>query len=363
MVPSSAQLASNFLLSVFKIHWGGQAWVENPWFNWIIILLTLTFFALLPNITSRRAILWTLRICIATSALLIFMYLIWFPVKAGGTFNSSNLRESLNHINHENIIYVDHAYAWAVAALFPAWIFKGFEVSIHMAEETKRASKSVAFGMWAGVLTGYITGIPILIVMLSCIKDVHALANTASMFPQGFAVYLLQLIGHYETIFVLVLAWIDAGLVTAVLFMSAQRLTFALARDEIVPFKPWISSVSKQLLPVNAAYVVFIYSLFISMVGAIGTSTFQALLAIAVVSQNLSAALVIFTRLTYGRKRFWPASWNLGKASIPLNIIALAYTMYVFVILIMPFWFPVRAVSGHFICLCRSHLLTSNRMT
>ena len=275
------------------------------------------------------------------------MYLIWFPVKAGGSFNSDNLKKSLNHVNHENIVYVNDAYAWALAALFPAWIFKGFEVSIHMCEETKRASRSVAFGMWAGVLMGYIVGIPVLIVILSCIKDVHALAHTATLFPQGFAVYLLQLIGHYETIFVLVLAWLDAALVTSVLFMSTQRLTFALARDEVLPFKSRIASVSKQLLPVKAAYVVYAYGFFMSMVGVIGPSTFQALLAISVVSQNLGAALVIFARLTYGRKRFWPASWNLGKASVPLNIVALVYTMYLFVILIMPFWFPVRAVSTH----------------
>ena len=164
------------------------------------------------------------------------MYLIWFPVKAGGSFNSDNLKKSLNYVNHENIVYVDDAYAWALAALFPAWIFKGFEVSIHMCEETKRASRSVAFGMWAGVLMGYIVGIPVLIVILSCVKDVHALAHTATLFPHGFAVYLLQLIGHYETIFVLVLAWLDAALVTSVLFMSTQRLTFALARDEVLPF-------------------------------------------------------------------------------------------------------------------------------
>lgn len=314
-------------------------------FHWLLTLVTLTLFSLLPNVLSRKAILWALRICIGTSALLIVLYLTWFPAKAGNKVRTKNLQESVNYINHDHALYVGDTYAWAIAALFPAWIFKGFEVSIHMSEETKKASRSVATGMWAGVVIGYVIGIPVLIVLLSCIEDVHALSTTATIFPQAFTVYLLELIGHNQAISILVLTWIDAALVTAVLFMSAQRLTFALARDDVVPFSWWIAKVSAQKLPVNAAFVVFGYGVLVSMIGVIGTSTFQALLAISVVAQNLSAALVIFARLTYGRRRFAPASWNLGKASIPLNIIALAYTMYIFVILIMPFWFPVRAVS------------------
>jgi amino acid transporter len=273
------------------------------------------------------------------------MYLSWFPAKVRGGARTSNLHRFDNLINHENFIYAPDTYAWAIGALFPAWIFKGFEVSIHLIEETNRASRSVAMAMWTGTLIGYVIGLPVIIVLLSCIQDFEVIAHAAHYFPQGFAPFLLDVVGHNGALAILALAWLDAALVTAVLFMTAQRLTFALARDQVLPLSPWISTVSKRQLPVNAAYVVFVYALLTSMVGVVGKSTFQALLAIAVVAQNLSYAIVIFTRLTYGRTQFQPAGWNLKRWSVPLNIVALTYSGYLFLILVLPFWFPVCAVS------------------
>jgi amino acid transporter len=331
---------------MIKISSPDKIFADNPWFGWALILLTIVIFVLLPNITHPRAMQWCIRACFAMSAILVVMYMIWFPVNATrfGNLAASNLLVFENWSNRGNMIYSENAYAWIVAVILPAWILRGFEVSIHLAEETKHASRSVATGMWAGTLCTYLIGILILVLMFACVRDIRALTNASRLLPHAFAEYLLQIVGYKATLFILILAWTDSALATAVLFMSAQRLTFALARDGVLPYGTWISRVSKRKLPVNAGLVVFAYSFILSITSTGGTSSFQALLAIAVVAQNLSYAIVIFTRLTYGRTILKPADWNLGRASIPLNVVALFYTGYLFLVLILPFWFPVEAV-------------------
>lgn len=332
---------------MLKMHFMHDAFVDRPWFHWALIVVTLVVFVLLPNITSPHAMLWALRACMATSLGLVAMYVIWLPAAAThrATFHPDLVLIFNNRINSDTMIYGSDTYVWLVAAICPAWIFKGFEVSIHLSEETKQASRSVATGMWAGVLVTYLVGIPVLVLMVSCIKDMRHLLNATHLRPYVFAEYLAQAVGHHAAMAILVLAWIDAALATSVLFMSAQRLTYALAHDGVFPYRDWITRISKQKLPVNAGFIVFTYSAVLSMVGASGTSSFQALLAIAVVAQYLSYAVVLSTRVTYGRKKFRSGNWNLRNASIPLNVVSLLYTGYLFVVLILPVWFPIEAVS------------------
>jgi amino acid transporter len=337
---------------MLKIRFPDTAYVDHPWFHWALVVLTLTLFVLVPNVTSPYAMLAVLRSCMVTSTILIAMYTIWFPVVSAPNyaFHPDLILIFDNWINWGTMIYAEDRYAWVVAAIFPAWIFKGFEVSMHLSEETKQASKSVATGMWTGALVTYLIGIPVLVLMVACINDIRILINASRFLPHAFAEYLVQVVGRNAAMGILILAWIDAALATAVLFMSAQRLTFALARDEVLLKSAWIRQVSKRKLPVNAGIVVFAYGILLSMVGVSSTSSFQALLAIAVIAQNLSYSIVIFARLTYGRETFKPGSWNLGSASVPLNVIALVYTLYIFMVLISPFWFPVEAVSAPRVC-------------
>jgi amino acid transporter len=110
------------------------------------------------------------------------MYTIWFPVVSvpNYAFHPDLILIFDNWINWGTMIYAEDTYAWVVAAIFPAWVFKGFEVSMHLSEETKQASKSVATGMWTGALVTYLIGIPVLVLMVACINDIRILIRVDS---------------------------------------------------------------------------------------------------------------------------------------------------------------------------------------
>jgi amino acid transporter len=80
---------------------------------------------------------------------------------ASGVFN-----HFYNGINLGPEKQASDAYCWIVSVLFGAWVFYGYDASVHLAEETKQASEVVAKGMWRATLSAWLMSIPTLIIML-----------------------------------------------------------------------------------------------------------------------------------------------------------------------------------------------------
>jgi len=150
-------------------------------------------------------------------------------------------------------------------------------------------------------------------------------------------------VGKKGTVTILVFCWLDAILNTAVCFMSAQRVTYAIARDGILPGSKWIRKLSAHHMPVNAACVVLLCAVAIEAAIIGSTVAFYALTATATISTNLSYLVPIVARHTVGRKYFTPAKWNLGKLSPILGTITALYILFQFVVLMLPQVFPVNA--------------------
>jgi amino acid transporter len=217
-----------------------------------------------------------------------------------------------------------------------------YDAAVHLSEETKGASMVVARGMYIGTVASWLLSVPTVIIMLLCIQDFNGIAS--GTYTNNFAVYLLQIVGKKGTVTILVLCWLDAMLNTAVCFMSAQRVTYAIARDGILPGSNWIRKLSKNHMPVNAAWVVLFCAVAIEAAIIGSTVAFYALTATATISTNLSYLVPIVARHTIGRKHFTPAKWNLGKFSPIVGTITALYILFQFVVLMLPQVFPVNAV-------------------
>lgn len=62
-------------------------------------------------------------------------------------------------------------------------------------------------------------------------------------------------------------------------------------------------------------------------------------------SYAIVMAAVLYTRLTKGIE---VGAWNLGRAGMPINLIALVYTVYAFIWLPLPNYLPVTASNMNY---------------
>lgn len=144
----------------------------------------------------------------------------------------------------------------------------------------------------------------------------------------------------------LTLTWLDGLLLTGICFLSAQRITFAIARDGMLPYSNVLSKLSKgHHLPVNTAILVAVLSSAICAAVIGSYVAFSAITAAATIGTNLSYLIPILARRTVGRKTFQPAKWNLGKWSAPVSTVAILYIMFLFCVLILPQLYQVTGVS------------------
>ena len=174
-------------------------------------------------------------------------------------------------------------------------------------------------------------------------------AIVAATYSNNWAEYLVQLIGPDGAVAILALLWVDSTCATASCFMSAQRVTFAISRDGVLPFSSYFRRLSKNKIPVNAAYLVCALSIVITL-AVIGSSVaFSAITATAAIATNFSYLIPIAARYTVGRKNFVPARWNLGRYSPVLGLIAVLYIMLLFSVLVLPQLYPVTQVWHCFI--------------
>ena len=223
----------------------------------------------------------------------------------------------------------------------------GYDASAHLAEETHDASIVVAKGMWMSTLSAWLLSVPTLIMILFCLQDFDGIVNAA--YSNNWAEYLVQLIGAKGAVAILSLLWVDSTCATASCFMSAQRVTFAISRDGVLPFSKYFRLLNRNKIPVNAAFLVFGLSIAITTAVIGSVVAFSAITATATIATNFSYLFPILARHTVGRKRFQPAEWNLGRYSLPLGVVAGLYILFLFSVLLLPQLYPVTAVSWLFL--------------
>lgn len=177
------------------------------------------------------------------------------------------------------------------------------------------------------------------------------------------AAYLVQLVGKRGAVAILALTWIDGLLLTGVCVLSAQRITYAIARDGMLPYSRVFSKVSTgHHLPVNAALLIAVIASAICAAAIGSYVAFSAITAAATVATNLSYLIPILARRTVGRKDFQPAAWNLGRWGPPVSFIAILYIAFLFFVLMLPQLYPVNAVSMRSHWVCRSMLTAPSKL-
>ena len=351
-VPGTQQGATNFLISSLQINYPDNAILHESWFSWLVTVVGLII-ALIPNIASQRWLRRYFRVAIAIFFVLFFLFWIWFPIAVAGRFQSASFvfKTFHNGINQGPIQQASDAYCWVISLLFGAWEFGGYDASAHLAEETQDASKNVARGMWLSTVSTTILSIPTLILILYCIQDFEALISAT--YANNWAEFLIQVVGPRGATAILIMNWIDCTCATAAVILSAQRVTFAISRDNILPGSSLFRKVSGvSLIPVNAALLVVFIAAAVSCTVLGSSVAFSAITATTVICQNISYLFVLITRHTLGRSSFEPARWNLGQLSLPIGCFSILWIIFLSIVLVLPQVFPVTLQTLNYSPIC-----------
>lgn len=309
--------------------------------------------ALIPNISSQAWLQRYFRVAIAIFFVLFFLFWTWFPIAVAGRFQPASFVFTTfnNGINLGPRQQASDAYCWVISLLFGAWEFGGYDASAHLAEETKDASKNVARGMWLSTVSTTVLSIPTLILILFCIQDFEALVNAT--YANNWAEFLVQVVGPRGATAILILNYIDCTCATTAVILSAQRVTFALSRDRILPGSSLFRKVGGvNRIPVNAGLLVVFIAAAVSCTVMGSSVAFGAITATTIICQSISYLFVLITRHTLGRSSFEPASWNLGRLSLPIGCFAIVWLTFLSIILLFPQVFPVTLQTLNYSPIC-----------
>lgn len=210
-----------------------------------------------------------------------------------------------------------------------------YDSPFHLAEECSNANiaspRAIFLTSAVGGLFGWFLQ---LVVAYTVVSIPDALSSPLG---QPFAAYLVQVLPHRAVLAVLSLTIIAGFFMGQGCMIAASRVTFAYARDDCFPFSNvWKRVNQRTKTPVNAVW-------FNTTVGCIllllifgGALAAGAMFSIGAIAAFVAFTTPIFIRVFFVGNRFRPGPWNLGRASIPIGVVASAFVALMVPVLCLP---------------------------
>ena len=222
-----------------------------------------------------------------------------------------------------------------LAFLQAQWTFTGYDASAHVAEETVLARLNSAWGVFLSVAVSAVVGYIVLMAFTFNIPDIAATA--ADPYPVLYIAYagLSKFFADLIAIIVFGGMWL-CGLATVT---SMSRMFFAFARDDGMPFSSAFSFIHPKLrTPTKSILITSVLAVLTCMYAAayfVVTSISTITLYIA---YNIPVFLNVRNKLmkkgTFTTKENAP--WNLKSWGPLLNVIAVVYTIFICIVLLLP---------------------------
>jgi amino acid transporter len=232
-------------------------------------------------------------------------------------------------------------YWWAflLGLLQAHWTYTGFDGSAHMCEETHDARRTAPWGVVISIAVSGVVGYALLLALTLAIHSVSQVlsAKDAQGNPIPTAIAILDFalgakFGNAMAALASMAMWF-CGLSCVA---SASRALYSLARDRGVPWSRFLERVNpKRGTPGPAIWAIVVASIAaMAWSGAVPIVTSLSTVALYL-AYTIPVALGLRARL---RGSDWPAmaEWRLGRYAVAVNSIAVVYTAFISVVLIMP---------------------------
>jgi len=218
-----------------------------------------------------------------------------------------------------------HDSPFILAFLLGAFTIVGFEASGNLAEETDEPERVVPRAMWTSVVLSGVLGMVFLIAISAASYNLGALSASGTPVADIVKHVLGSVVGKLFLIFV-VFSIFACGLV---IFMTASRLTWAMARDERFPGWRAMRRVSPTFrTPLVATLTV---GLLIEIVLAAFANSTNALFKLFSAATLMPAIIYLVTVLlfTISRRRLpGEHGFQLRQWELPVIVVALVWLVF-----------------------------------
>jgi len=230
--------------------------------------------------------------------------------------------------------------AFLPAILMSAWTLTAFDASADVSEETKDPQHTVPWGMVIAVVASFIFGSLVLLGLIGNLPADRTLIP-GIMQEQGLATWIIQhVLGSalgVVMLAVIALAQFACGLSSMTVF---HRVIFSLSRDDNLPFSASLKKVANKGSNKGAPY----------MASIVGTTAMALLTVLAMVLETVSGKPVLSTVTSIATVGFYfgyfivivlgirarltrrwaeRGPWNVGKAFMPIAVIAILFNLYI----------------------------------
>lgn len=236
-------------------------------------------------------------------------------------------------------LHAPYIWLFLLGLLQAQWTYTGFDASAHMAEETSNARKSAPWGIVLSVAVSGVAGYALLLALTLAIHSVPAVLAAkdaqGNTVPAAIAILGTAFgakIGNSLAAIASMAMWF-CGLSCVT---SASRAVYALARDGGLPCSTFFSRVHKKYgTPGPAIWAIVAASLLVmAWSGAVPIVT-----SLSTVALYMAYTIpVIFGLRARGHSPSWTAGaqWNIGRWGPAVNVVAIVYSVFVSIILVMP---------------------------
>jgi amino acid transporter len=226
-----------------------------------------------------------------------------------------------------------YAYAFLVGLLQAQWTFTGYDASAHVTEETVDPARNAAWGTFLAVAVSGVAGYVMLLAVTLAIGDLGATAGADNPFVHVLTHALPAGIGRGLVWMVIGAMWF-CGLSS---ITSNSRMLFAFARDGGLPGSRHVAKVSARFETPHVAVWVSAAAAFAVAVWSNAYSAMVALSTIALyASYGMPIAASARARLRGGAEAPRRGPWNLGRFSLAVQLLALAWIAVVLVLFVLP---------------------------
>jgi amino acid transporter len=233
------------------------------------------------------------------------------------------------------------SYWWAfVLGLLQAqWTYTGFDASAHMAEETEHPRRHAPWGIVLSVAVSGVVGYLLLLALTLAIHTIPgALAAKdadGNSIPAVIAI-LTTALGAKAGNAMAALASMAMWFCGLACITSASRALYSLARDEGTPMARFMRGVNpRHGTPAPAIWAIVLASI----AAMLWTKAIPVVTSLSTVALYLAYIIPVALGLRARRAGSgWPASavWNLGRFGPTINMVAIAFAVFISLVLVMP---------------------------
>ncbi|RUP50973.1 amino acid/polyamine transporter I [Jimgerdemannia flammicorona] len=236
-------------------------------------------------------------------------------------------------------------YVVLLGLLQGAYTLVGCESAAQINEETKRADTASPVAITMSMVTSWVLGLVYLFGLLFSVQSIQGISDTNYRMP--IAQLFMDSVGRETTLLLLAILAFAQYTTGATSITVSSRLMYALARDGACPYKKSFSRLNGFKIPDTGVWMSVVVGLMVTVPYVASPYIFHAIISASTVTSNITYAILLCARV-FSPSHMPRGPWTLGRFSLPINIIALLWTIFASILFLLPPEYPITAESMNY---------------